>query len=130
MIPIRTHPQLLLPVTNHVAAVVVTFSVSPASTAGGLLHYMCESSDGTELQAEVGQVLFYCLNDGTNIALINRSARQQLATSGSIETTWTITNTDPSTVSVIVDSSLATTVGYPRLTMAIQNLGRQEMLVL
>ncbi len=129
MIPVRIHPQAFLVVANHVVSTVVTFTVAPSSTAGGLIHYLCEASNGTELQAEVGQVLFYCLNNNTNIALINRSGRQPMVTSGTIESTWSITNTDPSVVSVVVDSSLLTIDGYPRLTMLIQNLGRQEMLI-
>ncbi len=128
-VPIRLHPEVFVVLVNHVDTLIVTFSVAPSSTAGGLIHYLCEASDGVELQAEFGQVIFYCLNDGTNLALINRSDRQQLVTSGAIESTWSITNTDPSLVSVKIDSNLTTVAGYPRITLIAQNLGRQVMLV-
>ncbi len=129
MTPVRIHPEVFVVLTNHMFSAVISFSVAPGSTSGGLLHYLCECSNGTELQAEVGQVLFYCLNNTTNIALINRSNRQQLVTAGTIETTWSITNTDPSEVSMQVDSNLTNIAGYPRLTMVVQNLGRQVMTV-
>ena len=124
----RVNPEVFIPIANHVSTQIVAFDVANFSSAGGFLEYLCEANDGIEIQVEIGHVAFYSLNNNILTAMINRSERQQLLTTGTIESTWEISPTNPTIVTVTIDSSLTNIAGYPRLTINIHNLGRQLML--
>lgn len=118
-----------LGLTDNTAATLAVFTLASNSGSGGLIDYLVEASDGTDIQTESGQVIFSFVNKaGSYITGITAHDTQNTVSSGTLTTTWDIT-TGASLVNVRVnaDTSLSPTV--LRITYKLQNLGQQAVAI-
>lgn len=119
-------------VANNTATAVANIDAATANTvSGGVIRYMVEVFDGTNLQVEEGNVSFHAINKaGTysnNVA--TKFGNQQATTSGTLTVTWTVDLTGVGgrpQLRVNANSSLTPSTGYPRITFDYHNLSQQE----
>jgi hypothetical protein len=122
-----TSPKAL---TDGSATNLVNCTIANGSTIGGVIRYTIEVTDGTDYQAESGQAFFSAYNKaGTVAGTITEANSQQNLSSGTLTSTWAISNANPAVISVNADTSLTPSTGYPRITYTIENYGQQAIAI-
>lgn len=118
-------------VANNTTTTLVNVTVASNTVASGIIQYAVEVFDGVDIQTEEGQVSFHVSNKGGTIAnnVTTKYGNQQLATSGTLAVTWTITAANPALVQINANSSLTPSSGYPRVVYTVINTGNQAVAV-
>lgn len=118
-------------VGNNSATTVAQATVATNTVAAGIIHYVCEVFDGTDLQVEEGNISYHLTNKASAFAnnTTTKYGNQQAATSGTIAVTWTLTAANPSSIQVNCNSSLTPSTGYPRISYDIVNLTQQAVII-
>jgi hypothetical protein len=117
--------------TNNTVTTVA--SAVLASDSSVVLRFDCaaESIDAAHaIQHDAGTIVCSITNsNGTfaNNACSTPTGVRNVATSGTITSTWTITAANPALVQVNVNSSLTPSTGYPRITCNVANLTQQDV---
>lgn len=114
--------------TDNTATSVLSCTIANNTTAGGVITYTIEATDGTDYQVETGQVVWSAVNKaGTVTATVTEINSQQNVSAGTLTTAWTISAANPAVISVNADTSLTPSAGYPRITFNVSNTGRQSV---
>ena len=112
--------------TDAAATDVVSLTVANGTTSGGIIHYTIDATDGTDYQAETGQVVWTAVNKaGTVTAAVTEVNSQQSLSAGTLTTAWAISAANPALISVNANTSLAPSAGYPRITFDVYSYARQ-----
>ncbi len=128
MTVVRAIPELFVSTPNNTLTTILSMDVANNSIAAGFLDCLVEANNGSDGQAESSQIFFQAINTGGIIqASIRQFEREELAITGTIQSTWTITAANPAVVQVTVASSLTNSAGFPRVTLNVHNLGRQNL---
>ena len=119
--------------TNNTATAIVNVTDASNTTAAGTVDYAIEVFDGTDIQVESGTFTYQVTNKGGTIANNTITAPtgfpKNVATSGTLTATWTITAANPAVLTLNANSSLTPSTGYPRLTYTIRNLTNQAIAI-
>lgn len=117
--------------TNNSATSLINATAASNTLAGGVLDYLVEVFDGTDLQTEVGSVSYMVTNKGGAFSgnTATKFGNAQNATSGTLTVTFAISGANPAVLSVNANSSLTPSTGYPRITYMPRNLGQQAIAV-
>lgn len=117
--------------TNNSAISLVNATIASNTAVGGMLIYLVEVSDGTDLQSESGMAVYTAVNKaGTITSSITEVSSQQDRSSGTLATTWAISAANPAVISLNANSSLTPGTAYPRVTYTIFNHGQQAITIL
>ncbi len=128
MTVVRSIPELFISTPNNTPTNVVSADVANNTITAGFLDYLIEATDGTNGQAESGQVFFQAINSGGSVqASVRQFDREELVITGTLQSTWTITAANPAVLQVTVASSLTNSGSFPRMTVNVHNLGRQNL---
>lgn len=115
--------------TNNSATTITNATAASNTIAGGVLDYLIEVFDGTELQTEVGSVSYTLVNKGGAFSgnTMTKFGNSQTATSGTLTVTFAISAANPGVISVNASSSLTPSTGYPRITYMPRNLSQNAI---
>jgi hypothetical protein len=115
--------------TNNSATTITNATAASNTIAGGVLDYLVEVFDGTELQTEVGSVSYTLINKGGAFSgnTMTKFGNSQTATSGTLTVTFAISAANPGVISVNANSSLTPSTGYPRITYMPRNLSQNAI---
>jgi hypothetical protein len=99
--------------TNNSATTITNATAASNTIAGGVLDYLVEVFDGTELQTEVGSVSYMVTNKGGAFSgnTATKFGNAQNATSGTLTVTFAISGANPAVLSVNANSSLTPSTG-------------------
>ena len=126
---------------DNTTTTVTNVTVAGDTVASGIVEYVVEVFDGTDLQLESGSFIYQVTNKGGTIAnnTITRPGASGVgvttfypvntATSGTLAVTWTITAANPALLQINANSSLTPSTGYPRVTYTLRNLTQQAIAV-
>lgn len=117
--------------TNNSAITIVNVTTAAGAAAGGVLDYVVEVFDGTDIQFEVGSVS-YGINNKAGVFSGNTPTKfgnSQDMTSGTLSVTFALSGANPALLSVNANSSLTPSTGYPRITYTLRNLGQQAVAI-
>jgi len=116
---------------NNSATAIVNVTDASNTVAAGVVDYAIEVFDGTDLQVESGSFTYQVTNKGGTIAnntiTFPTGFPKNVATSGTLTATWTITAANPAVLTLNANSSLTPSTGYPRVTYSIRNLTQQAI---
>lgn len=114
--------------TDASATSLLSCAIANGSTIGGSIRYTVQVTDGTDYQVESGTVTFSSYNKGGTVSgTVTEAGSQQNASSGTLTTTWAISNANPAVISLNADTSLTPSAGYPRITFSYENHGQQAI---
>lgn len=113
------------PITEDTDTALFDISLSAGTTCGGQIFWETSNTDGTELQAYSGITSFAVANKGgtyTTTLTQNPLNDAKALTSGTIQTTWSITNgSNKITINVNNNSSFTPASGHPRINYQVMN---------
>jgi len=117
--------------TNNSATAITNATVASNTAAGGVLDYVVEVFDGTDVQTEVGSVSYTVVNKGGVFSgnTTTKFGNSQTATSGTLTVTFAISAANPGVISVNANSSLTPSTGYPRITYMPRNLSQNAIAI-
>jgi len=119
--------------TNNTVTTVCNVTVANNTVASGIVDYTVEVFDGTDVQIETGEFIYQVTNKGGTIA--NNTITpptgypKNVATSGTLTVTWTISNANPALLQINANSSLTPSTGYPRVTYNLRNHAQQAVAI-
>jgi len=124
----RFIPNAFKVLTNNSAVAIVNATIANGTSIGGKIVYTIEVWDGTDNQVEIGEVNYKARNKaGVVVATLAELNSAQEVDSGTLATTWDMTDANPAVITINANSSLTPSTGYPRITFAIFNLGQQAV---
>lgn len=117
--------------TNNSAITIANVTVAAGTSAGGVLRYCVEVTDGTDTQYECGSTTFGVSNKGGVFSgnTATKFGNHQNVTAGTLAVTFAISGANPALLSVNANSSLTPSTGYPRIAYSIENFGQQALAV-
>ena len=117
--------------TNNSAIAITNATVASNTVAGGVLDFLIEVFDGTDVQTEVGSVSYTVVNKGGVFSgnTVTKFGNSQTATSGTLSVTFAISAANPAVISVNANSSLTPSTGYPRITYLPRNLSQNAIAI-
>lgn len=112
-------------ITEDSATALFDIALSAGTTCGGTIFWETSNTDGTELQAYSGITSFAVVNkSGTYTTSLTQNPLNDAvaSTSGTIQTTWSITNgSNKVTINVNNNSSFTPASGHPRINYQVMN---------
>lgn len=117
--------------TNNTAVTITNVTVAADTNAGGVIDYVVEVQDGTDVQYEVGSVAYGVSNKAGVFSgnTVTKFGNHQNATAGTLAVTFAISGANPALLSVNANSSLTPSTGFPRITYTLRNLGQQAVAI-
>jgi parallel beta-helix repeat protein len=118
--------------TNNSATNLVNCTLASNTICGGIIKYAVEVFDGTNLQMEVGAIMFEAANKGGSFSgntMTQLGSAKQFLGSGTLSMTWAISAANPAVISLNANSSLTPNTGYPRITYTIENFTQQAIAI-
>lgn len=117
--------------TNNSATTIVNVTNATETSAGGVLDYCVEVTDGTDTQYECGMATYGISNKAGVFSgnTVTKFGNHQNATSGTLTVTFAISGANPGALSINANSSLSPSTGYPRVVYSLRNLGNQAVAV-
>lgn len=111
---------------NNVATPIVHCTVANNTVSGYIIRYVAQSTDGVNVQIEVGEQLFTIMNKaGVYTTGVTEVKSANAHTAGSISVVFTLT--DAVDINVKVNGSVTPSTGYPRILFSVENLGSQAI---
>jgi len=106
----------LTTLTDGSATTVLSVVTGDGDNAGITIDYTIDMSDGTENQAQMGQVIVAIVDDAGGVVASIGDTKQQALSSGTLTTTWTVVTTDDQSIEIQCNatSSLTTTTSVVR----------------
>lgn len=117
--------------TNNSATTIVNVTNATETSAGGVLDYCVEVTDGVDTQYECGMATYGISNKAGVFSgnTVTKFGNHQNATSGTLTVTFAISGANPGALSINANSSLSPSTGYPRVVYSLRNLGNQAVAV-
>jgi hypothetical protein len=117
--------------TNNSGVALISATIASGTAIGGIIEYTIEATDGTDIQAETGRVLYTAVNKaGTVTTTITEDGNTtQTLSAGTLASTWAMSAASPSVITLNANSSLTQSSRYPRVTYSVKNMGQQAIAV-
>ena len=117
--------------TNNSATTIVNVTNATGTSAGGVLDYCVEVTDGVDTQYECGMATYGISNKAGVFSgnTVTKFGNHQNATSGTLTVTFAISGANPGALSINANSSLTPSTGYPRVVYSLRNLGNQAVAI-